>query len=139
MLSSDDLLPQRVIDQYQMTPEMWEDRIKEWYADHKGMSGQVDSFSFIYVYGRKRGCWLLNALNALRLSIRIMLASALKNLCQRDREFLQALALLNNPQVFGNTVKIDMNWYCIFKRPRNKYYVIKTLEEFNKTKNWSLQ
>ena len=39
MLSSDDLLPQRVIDQYQMTPEMWEDRIKEWYADHKGMSG----------------------------------------------------------------------------------------------------
>lgn len=38
MLSSDDLLPQRVIDQYQMTPEMWEDRIKEWYADHKGMS-----------------------------------------------------------------------------------------------------
>lgn len=26
-----DLLPQRVIDQYQMTPQMWEDRIRMWY------------------------------------------------------------------------------------------------------------
>ncbi|GAB6030093.1 hypothetical protein CHUAL_005772 [Chamberlinius hualienensis] len=37
MLSNDDLLPQKVIDQYQMTPDMWEDRIRVWYADHKGM------------------------------------------------------------------------------------------------------
>lgn len=37
-LASEDLLPQRVIDQYQMTPQMWEERIKEWYADHRGMS-----------------------------------------------------------------------------------------------------
>ncbi|KAH3886255.1 hypothetical protein DPMN_010257 [Dreissena polymorpha] len=35
-LASEDLLPQRVIDQYQMTPEMWEERIKTWYADQKG-------------------------------------------------------------------------------------------------------
>lgn len=30
MLANDDLLPQRVIDQYQMTLEMWEERIKVW-------------------------------------------------------------------------------------------------------------
>lgn len=38
MLANDDLLPQRVIDQYQMTLEMWEERIKIWYADHRGMT-----------------------------------------------------------------------------------------------------
>jgi hypothetical protein len=38
ILASEDLLPQRVIDQYHMTAEMWEERIKEWYADHRGMS-----------------------------------------------------------------------------------------------------
>lgn len=38
MLVVEDLLPQRVIDQYQMTPVMWEERIKIWYADHRGMS-----------------------------------------------------------------------------------------------------
>lgn len=53
---SAELLPQRVIDQYQMTPQMWEDRIKTWwvilsyivnlvhgiiffrYEDHEGMT-----------------------------------------------------------------------------------------------------
>lgn len=49
MLSSDDLLPQRVIDQYQMTPEMWEDRIKEWYADHKGMSGDEAEMEYLKI------------------------------------------------------------------------------------------
>lgn len=33
-----DLLPQRVIDQYQMTPQMWEDRIRMWYEDHEPMT-----------------------------------------------------------------------------------------------------
>ena len=37
MLAMEDLLPQRVIDQYQMTPQMWADRIKTWYSDHRGM------------------------------------------------------------------------------------------------------
>lgn len=41
LLASEDLLPQRVIDQYQMTPAMWEERIKVWYADHRGMSRYV--------------------------------------------------------------------------------------------------
>ena len=38
MLATEDLLPQRVIDQYQMTAEMWAERIKIWYSDHRGMT-----------------------------------------------------------------------------------------------------
>lgn len=30
MLADIDLLPRRVVDQYQMTPQMWEERIKTW-------------------------------------------------------------------------------------------------------------
>ena len=37
MLATEDMLPQRVIDQYQMTPEMWTDKIKLWYTDFHGM------------------------------------------------------------------------------------------------------
>jgi len=37
MLSTEDLLPQRVIDQYQMTPDMWAEKIKEWYMVSQGM------------------------------------------------------------------------------------------------------
>jgi len=37
MLATEDLLPQRVIDQYQMTPEMWAEKIKLWYTDFQGM------------------------------------------------------------------------------------------------------
>ncbi len=38
LLVTKDLLPQRVIDEYQMTPEMWKARIKQWYGDHHGMA-----------------------------------------------------------------------------------------------------
>ena len=37
-------MPQ-VIDQYQMTSDMWEERITSWYAEHKGMR-RCDCFSF---------------------------------------------------------------------------------------------
>uniref|UniRef100_T1PES8 Ezrin/radixin/moesin family n=1 Tax=Musca domestica TaxID=7370 RepID=T1PES8_MUSDO len=33
-----DLLPKGVTDQYQMTPKMWEERIKTWYMDHEPMT-----------------------------------------------------------------------------------------------------
>lgn len=46
MLASEDLLPQRVIDQYQMTLQMWEERIRVWYADHRGNS-RFSSYSKI--------------------------------------------------------------------------------------------
>jgi len=37
MLATEDMLPQRVIDQYQMTPDMWADKIKHCYSDFQGM------------------------------------------------------------------------------------------------------
>jgi merlin protein len=49
MLASEDLLPQRVIDQYQMTPEMWEDRIKIWYVDHRGMSRDEAEMEYLKI------------------------------------------------------------------------------------------
>lgn len=49
MLANDDLLPQRVIDQYQMTLEMWEERIKIWYADHKGMTRDEAEMEYLKI------------------------------------------------------------------------------------------
>lgn len=49
MLASEDLLPQRVIDQYQMTLEMWEERIKIWYADHRGMSRDEAEMEYLKI------------------------------------------------------------------------------------------
>ncbi|XP_031558263.1 merlin-like isoform X2 [Actinia tenebrosa] len=37
-LKNEHLLPQRVLDQYQMTPDMWEERITSWYGEHKGLT-----------------------------------------------------------------------------------------------------
>lgn len=49
MLANEDLLPQRVIDQYQMTPEMWEERIKIWYADHRGMTRDEAEMEYLKI------------------------------------------------------------------------------------------
>lgn len=49
MLTSENLLPQRVIEQYQMTPQMWEERIKTWYADHKGMSRDEAQIEYLKI------------------------------------------------------------------------------------------
>jgi len=49
MLASEDLLPQRVIDQYKMTREMWEERIKDWYADHRGMSRDEAEMEYLKI------------------------------------------------------------------------------------------
>ncbi|KAJ6659073.1 hypothetical protein lerEdw1_019376 [Lerista edwardsae] len=35
-LAQEELLPKRVINLYQMTPEMWEERITAWYGQHRG-------------------------------------------------------------------------------------------------------
>ncbi|XP_071447858.1 merlin [Hetaerina americana] len=48
-LASEDLLPQRVIDQYQMTLEMWEEKIKVWYADHRGMSRDEAEMEYLKI------------------------------------------------------------------------------------------
>ena len=49
LADEEDLLPQTVIDQYQMTPEMWEERIKVWYADHKGMSRDEAEMEYLKI------------------------------------------------------------------------------------------
>ncbi|KAF4526859.1 hypothetical protein B566_EDAN013913 [Ephemera danica] len=49
MLTSEELLPQRVINQYQMTPEMWEERIKIWYADHRGMARDEAEMEYLKI------------------------------------------------------------------------------------------
>ncbi|GBN95138.1 Moesin/ezrin/radixin 1, partial [Araneus ventricosus] len=36
-LTNDRLLPQRVMDQHKLTKEQWEERIMNWWAEHKGM------------------------------------------------------------------------------------------------------
>jgi merlin len=46
---NEDLLPQRVIDQYSMTPIMWLERIKTWYADHKGMDQHEAEMEYLKI------------------------------------------------------------------------------------------
>lgn len=82
MLASDDLLPQRVIDQYQMTSEMWADRIKTWYADQRGYTRSEAEMEYLKIaqdlemYGvnyfqikNKRNTDLWLGVNALGLNI----------------------------------------------------------------------
>ena len=49
LADAEDLLPQRVIDQYQMTPEMWEERIRVWYADHRGMARDEAEMEYLKI------------------------------------------------------------------------------------------
>ncbi|KAL4223787.1 Merlin [Mactra antiquata] len=49
MLASDDLLPQRVIDQYEMTSEMWEERIKTWYIDQRGFTRSEAEMEYLKI------------------------------------------------------------------------------------------
>ena len=58
MLASEELLPQRVIDQYKMTREMWEERIKDWYADHRGMSRDEAEMEYLKIAQVRHTCKL---------------------------------------------------------------------------------
>ena len=49
LADAEDLLPQRVIDQYQMTSEMWEERIRVWYADHRGMARDEAEMEYLKI------------------------------------------------------------------------------------------
>ncbi|XP_077996323.1 merlin-like [Glandiceps talaboti] len=48
-LSDEDLLPQKVIDQYQMTQEMWEERITAWYSEHRGMTRDEAEMEYLKI------------------------------------------------------------------------------------------
>ncbi|XP_075685975.1 merlin isoform X3 [Rhinoderma darwinii] len=81
-LAEDELLPKRVINLYQMTPEMWEERITAWYAEHRGRTRDEAEMEYLKIaqdtemYGvnyflirNKKGTELLLGVDALGLHI----------------------------------------------------------------------
>ncbi|XP_064392679.1 merlin-like isoform X2 [Halichondria panicea] len=48
-LSNEQLLPQRVMDQYHMTQDMWEERIVSWWAQHRGMLREEAELEYLKV------------------------------------------------------------------------------------------
>lgn len=81
-LSSDRLLPQRVYDQHKLSKEQWEDRIKSWWGEHKGMMRDDAMMEYLKIaqdlemYGvnyfdikNKRGTDLLLGVDALGLNV----------------------------------------------------------------------
>ncbi|XP_041095977.1 merlin isoform X2 [Polyodon spathula] len=81
-LAREELLPKRVINLYQMTPEMWEERIAAWYAEHRGRTRDEAEMEYLKIaqdlemYGvnyffirNKKGTSLLLGVDALGLHI----------------------------------------------------------------------
>ncbi|XP_062446374.1 merlin isoform X1 [Rhea pennata] len=81
-LAQEELLPKRVINLYQMTPEMWEERITAWYAEHRGRARDEAEIEYLKIaqdlemYGvnyfaikNKKGTELLLGVDALGLHI----------------------------------------------------------------------
>lgn len=48
-LSSDRILPQRVVDQHKMTRDQWEERVVTWYAEHKGMMREESMLEYLKI------------------------------------------------------------------------------------------
>lgn len=82
MLTSDRLLPQRVYDQHKLSKDQWEDRIKSWWGEHKGMMRDDAMMEYLKIaqdlemYGvnyfeikNKRGTDLLLGVDALGLNV----------------------------------------------------------------------
>ncbi|XP_060048853.1 merlin isoform X8 [Erinaceus europaeus] len=81
-LAQEELLPKRVVNLYQMTPEMWEERITAWYAEHRGRARDEAEMEYLKIaqdlemYGvnyfairNKKGTELLLGVDALGLHI----------------------------------------------------------------------
>ena len=54
-LSSDRLLPDRVMQQHKLSRDEWEDRISTWYTEHRGMLREgkqqsIINFGLIFVF-----------------------------------------------------------------------------------------
>uniref|UniRef100_A0A1A9USV8 FERM domain-containing protein n=3 Tax=Glossina TaxID=44049 RepID=A0A1A9USV8_GLOAU len=75
MLAGVDLLPKGVTDQYQMTPKMWEERIKTWYMDHEPMTRDEVEMEYLKIaqdldmYGNKNKTKLWLGVTAVGLNI----------------------------------------------------------------------
>ncbi|KAL8198745.1 UNVERIFIED_CONTAM: Merlin [Gekko kuhli] len=48
-LAQEELLPKRVLRQYQMTPDMWEERIAAWYAGHRGTARYEAEMNYLKI------------------------------------------------------------------------------------------
>uniref|UniRef100_A0A4W3IMD7 Merlin n=1 Tax=Callorhinchus milii TaxID=7868 RepID=A0A4W3IMD7_CALMI len=48
-LAQDELLPKRVLKQYQMTPDMWEEKITAWYAEHRGITRDEAEMEYLKI------------------------------------------------------------------------------------------
>ncbi|XP_013993006.1 moesin isoform X1 [Salmo salar] len=48
-LSSDKLLPQRVLDQHKLNKEQWEERIQVWHEEHKGMLREDSMMEYLKI------------------------------------------------------------------------------------------
>ncbi|XP_063002747.1 merlin-like [Elgaria multicarinata webbii] len=48
-LAPEELLPKRVLRQYQMTPAMWEERITAWYAGHQGVARYEAEMNYLKI------------------------------------------------------------------------------------------
>ncbi|XP_063059070.1 NF2, moesin-ezrin-radixin like (MERLIN) tumor suppressor b isoform X2 [Engraulis encrasicolus] len=48
-LAQDELLPKRVLMQYQMTPDMWEEKITAWYAEHRGIARDEAEMEYLKI------------------------------------------------------------------------------------------
>ncbi|XP_062313676.1 radixin isoform X2 [Osmerus eperlanus] len=81
-LTSDRLLPQRVLEQHKLTKEQWEDRIQSWHEEHRGMLREDSMMEYLKIaqdlemYGvnyfeikNKKGTELWLGVDALGLNI----------------------------------------------------------------------
>ncbi|XP_069768174.1 NF2, moesin-ezrin-radixin like (MERLIN) tumor suppressor b isoform X2 [Narcine bancroftii] len=48
-LAQDELLPKRVLKQYQMTADMWEEKITAWYAEHRGIARDEAEMEYLKI------------------------------------------------------------------------------------------
>ncbi|XP_025070815.1 merlin-like isoform X4 [Alligator sinensis] len=48
-LANDELLPKRVLRQYQLTAEMWEEKITAWYAEHRGIARDEAEMNYLKI------------------------------------------------------------------------------------------
>ncbi|XP_075706502.1 merlin-like isoform X1 [Rhinoderma darwinii] len=48
-LSQEELLPKRVLQQYQMTSEMWQEKITAWYAEHRGIARDEAEMNYLKI------------------------------------------------------------------------------------------
>ncbi|KAK0147237.1 Merlin [Merluccius polli] len=128
-LAQDELLPKRVLMQYQMTAEMWEEKITAWYAEHRGIARDEAEMDYLKIaqdlemYGisyfaitqNKRDTDLLLGVDAQGLhiyspnsklqSLQSFPWSDIRNISYSEKEILQLC--IGNHDLFMRRRKVD--------------------------------